>query len=73
MADTSIVTPSIGVGTNSLANPLITPGYPMAAVPKSSPLAGALPPVAPLPNTTATSVLRDLSLTQAGEIAKRVI
>ena len=73
MADTSIVTPNIGVGTNSLANPLLTPGYPMVAVAKSSPLAGQIPPAAPLVGEPGVSVRRDLSLTQAGEIAKRSV
>lgn len=73
MADASLVTPNIGPSNASLGSPLITPGYPMAVIPKSSPLAemGA-PAAAELPIPSAT-VRRDSSLTQAGEIAKRVI
>ena len=73
MADTSIITPNIGVGNASLASALITPGYPMAAVAKSSPLAQMAPPFAaelPIPSAT---VRRDASLTQVGEIAQRVV
>ena len=73
MADTSIVTPNIGVGTNSLASALITPGYPMVVVPKSSPLAGQIPPAAPLVGEPGVSVRRDASLAQVGEIAKRSV
>ena len=76
MADTSIVTPNIGVGTNSLASALITPGYPMAAVAKSSPLSGQVPPVvvaAPLVGEPGVSVRRDASLAQVGEQAKRTV
>jgi len=73
MADTSIVTPNIGVGTNSLASALITPGYPMVAVAKSSPLAGQIPPAAPLVGEPGVSVRRDASLAQVGEQAKRTV
>ena len=73
MADTSIVTPPIGPGTASLASALITPGFPMVAVQKSSPLAQMAPPFAaelPIPSAT---VRRDASLAQVGEQAKRVV
>jgi hypothetical protein len=66
------ITPNVGVGTASLGSPLITPGFPMAAVQKSSPLAEMGPPAAaelPIPSAT---VRRDQSLTQAGEIASGV-
>jgi hypothetical protein len=71
MADASIITPNIGVGTASLASALITPGYPMAAVPRSSPLAGIAEPAVPLPANQ--SVRRDASLAQVGEQAERVV
>jgi hypothetical protein len=66
------ITPNIGVGTASLAMPLMTPGYPLAVVQKSSPLAEMGAPAAtdlPIPSIT---VRRDASLTQVGEIASGV-
>jgi len=72
-AQGSTVTPNVGVGNASLASPLITPGYPMAVVPKSSGLAGQIPPAAPLVGAPGVSVRRDASLVQAGEQSSRVI
>jgi hypothetical protein len=65
------ITPNIGVGTASLASALITPGYPMAAVAKSSPLSGLAEPSVMLP--AGQSVRRDASLAQVGEQASRVV
>jgi hypothetical protein len=45
------VTPNIGVGTASLASALITPGWPLASVPASNPIAGN-PGTTPGMNTT---------------------
>jgi hypothetical protein len=71
MADASIITPNIGAGTVSLASALITPGWPMASVEKSNPLAGVPNPTAQLPADQ--SLRRDASLNQAGELAERVV
>ena len=67
----AIITPNVN---NSQA--LITPGYPMAAVPKSSPLSTMLtvtsPPLAPqLP--AGQSVERDAALAQAGDTSNRTV
>ena len=67
------ITPNLGKGTASLASALITPGYPMAVVPKSSPLAGQIPPAAPLIGEPGVSVRRDASLAQVGEQDSRVV
>ncbi len=66
------VTPNIGPSNVSLGSPLVTPGFPMAVVAKSSPLSQMAPPFAaelPIPSAT---VRRDASLTQVGEIASGV-
>ena len=65
------VTPNIGVGTASLASALVTPGYPMAAVPQSNPLSGVVNPTGQLPADQ--SLRRDASLLQVGEQSSRVI
>jgi hypothetical protein len=47
----SVLTPHIGIGTASLKSPLITPGWPLASVPASNPIAGN-PGTTPGMNTT---------------------
>ena len=49
MAD---ITPVLPLGTASLGSPLITPGWPLATVPASNPLAGA--PATQTPDQTDT-------------------
>lgn len=65
------VLPNIGVGTASLGSALITPGYPLAVVPKSSPLAGVPNPTVRLPADQ--SLRRDATLAQIGETAARIV
>jgi hypothetical protein len=50
---------------------LVTPGWPMASVPASNPIAGS-PGTSPQPNGTDATLIND-ALIQAGEQAKRVI
>ena len=65
------VTPNIGVGTASLASSLVTPGWPLASVPASNPIAG-LPGSSPEPNTVDATNLT-ASLTQVGKQTSRVV
>jgi hypothetical protein len=67
----AIITPNIGVGTTSLASPLITPGWPMASVPASNPIAGN-PGTTPGMNATDTADLL-AAATEVGNQANRVL
>ncbi len=66
----AVITPNFNPSTA-----LATPGYPMAAVPKSSPLStmpsASNPPVTPLP--AGQSAERDAALAQAGDQSNRVV
>jgi len=67
----AIITPNIGVGTTSLASPLITPGWPLASVPASNPIAGN-PGTTPGMNATDAADLL-AAATQAGNQANRTV
>lgn len=67
----TIVVPDVGKGTVSLGSPLITPGWPLASIPASNPLAGSLG-TSPQPNSV-DQTLRDMMLLQAGETDSRVV
>ena len=64
------ITPNISVNA-SLASPLITPGYPMVAVPKSNPNADQEQAAAIAGKSVAA--VRDAALVQSGHIADRTI
>jgi len=67
----AIITPNIGKGTTSLASPLIAPGWPLASVPASNPIAGNKG-TTPGMNATDTADLL-AAATQAGNQANRTV
>jgi hypothetical protein len=67
----AIIAPDIGKGTVSSRSPLITPGYPMASVPHSNPIAAT--EEQQTQSSGVDSAVRDASLAQVGEQASRVV
>ena len=65
------IKPEIGVGTASLSMPLVTPGYPMASVPHSNPV--AVTEEQQTQTSGVDSAVRDASLAQAGHASDRVV
>jgi hypothetical protein len=67
----AIITPNVGVGNASLAMPLVTPGYPMASVPHSNPIAAQ--EEQQTQSSAVGSPVRDAALAQVGEQTSRVV
>jgi hypothetical protein len=67
----AIITPVIPSGTVSLGSPLITPGWPLASVPASNPIAGNAG-TSPEPNATDAALLYQAEV-QSGHTSDRVI
>jgi hypothetical protein len=64
-----IITPNIGVGTSSLASPLLNPAGVLAEVPMSNPNAAA--ELAAGTSDGQANSVRDAALVQSGHIADR--
>ena len=67
----ALITPNVGVGNASLASPLRTPGWPLASVPASNPIAGN-PGTTPGMNATDAADLL-AAATEVGNQANRVV
>jgi hypothetical protein len=69
----ALITPVIPAGTASLGSALITPGWPLATVPASNPLAGRFATTPPDPNETAEPALLYQAEVQSGHTSDRVV
>lgn len=65
------ITPNIPALTVSLPSALITPGWPMASVPASNPIAGSAG-TSQQPNATDAALIED-ALVQSGNVSNSVI
>jgi hypothetical protein len=69
----AIITPNIGVGTASLGSALITPGWPLANVPSSNPLAGRFATTPADPDETAKAAQLYAEEVASGHTSDRVV
>jgi hypothetical protein len=67
------IIPVIPAGSASLPSPLTTPGWPLASVPASNPIAGRFATTPLDPNETAKAALLYEAEVQSGNTGNRVV